>query len=321
MRHLHRFIFIPLLLLAACLHPATMRALELPPGCAAWGHLPLTVAVDESAVDYRSDVNRGMKAWNEAMHRPAFVWAYVAQAEPDVIVAVGPMHHRLERGYAAAACANGHVLSTVVLKPGLDVGAVTTYATHELGHVLGLGHAPNEHSVMHATIEADLLGQWDDEHAPQFYRILPNDARLAVALHTEDFASADESVKPPPEGGVIIQAQPATPVDPWAEFGAGHYVMGLVLLLIAALSLAKKVVPSLFSSDYAGAATAFLGSFLGALATNGATALSWGGMKAAFVVAVLAMGGYSVLWRKLLKPALKALADKLGVTWASKVLS
>jgi hypothetical protein len=111
--------------------------------------------------------------------------------------------------------------------------------------------------------------------------------------------------------------------DAWAAFGAGHYALGVASLLLVALVLVRKVEPRLFASDLAGAATALLSSFLAGLITALSTGapLGWGMTKASFTIAVLAMGGYSVCWRKLLKPALRWVADEIGWEALAKALA
>ena len=171
--------------LTGCLRPSIQRTLELPESCRSWGRLPLTIALDESAEGYRRDINRAMKAWDAALGRPAFIWAYVTGAQPDVIVAKGPTRTPYMAAYTASECRNGAVLSAVLMRPFMDTSEATAFATHELGHVLGLGHSTNQQSVMQAVIDAELLGQWDDYHQPKTYRVTEADARLARALHQE----------------------------------------------------------------------------------------------------------------------------------------
>lgn len=308
-----RLLFLLLLFALASCSFAMPRTLTLPEGCTSWGKLPLTVAVDESAEAYRSDVNRGMEAWNDAMHQSAFVWAYVEQAEPDVIVAIGPMHRPSERGYQSAACARGHVLSTVVLEAGLDAGAISTYATHELGHALGLGHATSEQSIMHATIEADLMGAWDDDHPAKWYRILPGDARLAAALHAEHVASVTEVDAGPASGvGTSPSIDPGT--DPGgtvtsvlnaAKGGQWRLLAGLLLSLLvwAARRWGASTIPWL-KTDRGGATLVLALALLGGVAATlaGDQPFAWGLLLNSLSMAFTAAGGFAIV-KKILAPS------------------
>jgi hypothetical protein len=309
-------LYLALLLLTSCSF-AVQRTLELPEGCTSWGRLPLSVAIDESAVEYRDDVNRGMKAWNDAMGRPAFTWVYVDEVAPDVIVVAGPTGKVREKGHTGSECRGARVLSAVLLAPALDASAATAFATHELGHVLGLGHASNESSVMHATIDVDLMGQWDDDHAPKLYRITETDARLANLLHSRGSSALEAAADDDPGTASGIGTSPSAPdIDKDAAGFAssmlsavksGQWRLLAGLLLIALVWAARKwgagVMPWL-KTDRGGAFLVLLLAELGGLATTlaGDAPFTWGTLVNSLSMAFTAAGGFTVI-KKLLAPS------------------
>jgi hypothetical protein len=304
---------------ASCSRPS-LRTLPLPAGCDSWEPLPMTVSLDPSASDYRDEVNHAMKSWNAAMGRAAFVWSYVDETPADVLIAQGQLYGNV-RGVGPSFCHDSHVSAVVILSQGLDTLQATAFAAHELGHTLGLGHSPVRSSIMFPLVDVSLMGDWDSQVAQ---RILPSDARIARALHStrDTYAIAVQDAGPDNGIGTSPSISEPMPADAWSAFGAGHYALGVTLALMAALVLLRRIVPALFASDLAGAATAFGVSLLGAMASSLSTGVpfGWGMVSAAFTVAVLAMGGYSVAWKKLLKPALRWAAVKFDIGWLSKAL-
>src|SRR5574343_155164 len=85
---------------------------------------------------------------------------------------------------------------------------------------------------------------------------------------------------------------------------SGNYWLVASLVLIAVLWAVRKVRPSWFATDLVGTATAFGFALLGALAASfGAGAgVSATLFVAAFKVGLGAVGGFSVLWKKVILP-------------------
>lgn len=154
----------------------------------------------------------------------------------------------------------------------------------------------------------------------------PNIAAVHLAAASPspaDAGQADVVVPGPKDNGVIItKAVVAVPVDPtqdapgwvaaWlAGVKGGNYWWAAASLLMAAMLVVRKIKPSLFDSDIAGTTFTFGLSFLGAILTSGIAkkAPDASVLKAAFYVALMAAGGWSVLWKRFALPLLQ----KIGV--------
>lgn len=314
-----------LLSTSACV-AAAPRTLSLPEGCTAWAALPMTVDVDPSAAGYRSQVNAAMKSWDRALARPAFVWNHVEETPADVLVAAGHVPGRA-RGVAPSFCYEGRQNALVMLDPGLDDLEATAFAAHELGHTLGLGHSPVHASIMFPTIDASLMGDWDEQTAQT---ILPTDARLALALHvTGPFALAPDDAGPAgaraedagidagPDNGIVtspsVAGLPDLDKDPGgfaahllAAARGGQWRVLAALMLVAVVWLARRfgarAVPWL-ATDRGGVLLVLLLALVGGVATALAdsAAISFGLLVNSVSMALTAAGGWAMV-KKLLAP-------------------
>jgi hypothetical protein len=100
-----------------------------------------------NATGYPLAERDAMRAWNGAGARIRLVPA-ASRAEADVLIRYGPVHDQGEStvGYAPGG-------STVELARGLGRVVATAIATHELGHVLGLGHETRGCTVMAPVVD------------------------------------------------------------------------------------------------------------------------------------------------------------------------
>lgn len=151
----------------------------------------------------------------------------------------------------------------------------------------------------------------------------PSGPPLALAALHHDGARlpgsvARASLEVPPiagdAGAATIAPAPAstdetlkTAGDAWGAFHAGRWAYGCALALMLALMLVRRLAPSLFEGDMRGTVTALSTAFLGALVTGLSTGapLGWNMLQSAFTVGVLAVGGYSVIWKRLVRPLME----------------
>lgn len=180
-------IFLCLVMVSGCAARSS-RVLVQSNGCPAWRavHLPLKVALDESAKGYRGPVNKAMNDWNSAMGRQAFVWVYAPGVAADILVTTGPVQDHAEA--AARLCHAGRMTHTLTMSPFFDDWAFYRFTQHAFGHALGVGHSTIEASVMRDTLDVDLMsetsggGEWDSPLPPMYF-VTRGDAALANALH------------------------------------------------------------------------------------------------------------------------------------------
>lgn len=166
---------------AACAPPPSL-VLATPPPCTSWGRLPLTVAIDPSARDYRFAVRHAEYSWTSALGRPAFAIEDLERA--DVVVQIGAVPNDIANAVMTESrCRNGRIVTELYLAPALDDLAAAAFAAHGLGHALGLAHSTNLQSVMQHQLNVGLMGPWDDEHPVPLYRVTETDADVALQLH------------------------------------------------------------------------------------------------------------------------------------------
>lgn len=111
-----------------------------------------------------------------------------------------------------------------------------------------------------------------------------------------------------------LGTSPSVPASPdWLLKAAGVLVLGLGLL--------RKAQPAFFAKDGVGAATGFAVAmaYTVAEAISRGKPMAWGLAKDGFTLAVVAWGGYSVVYRKLLRPLLGKLCDALGWPWPASI--
>lgn len=106
-----------------------------------------------NATGYSANLRDAMWAWNGAEASIRLVAAPARQGA-DVVVRYGVTS---EQGSAPVGYNGGR--STVILARGLGSAAASALATHELGHVLGLGHETRACSVMTPVIEIGTASQ------------------------------------------------------------------------------------------------------------------------------------------------------------------
>ena len=100
----------------------------------------------------------------------------------------------------------------------------------------------------------------------------------------------------------------------------GRIALAIVLGLMGVVWALRSYKPAWFGGDVRGAALAMAAALIEALGLalyNGAT-LSAGLVKAALLSAVLAMGGWSGVWKRLLQPALAWVASAWKQARASR---
>lgn len=132
---------------------------------------------------------------------------------------------------------------------------------------------------------------------------------LAVPAPEPEVAPAAETQPEPADGLSTSPSEPALPAN-------STWLAQTALALVFGLQLLKKAVPRLFSGDGIGFVTALVASQLTVFteALSRGESPSWALAKQAFVLGVLAAGGYTVAWRRGLKPLLqKGVVKVLGI--------
>ena len=137
-----------------------------------------TIAV-WNATTYQQPVRDAMRAWNGAGARIRLV-AAPSEREADLVVRSGNARKLGESvvGYSPDG-------STTLLPRGLGRLAATALATHELGHVLGLGHESRRCSVMAPVVNFGPGSRCGIAACREVWRCLlrPNDVAGARALY------------------------------------------------------------------------------------------------------------------------------------------
>jgi hypothetical protein len=146
----------------------------------AWPSSKITYWV--RAADYRDDVRAAARYWNRA--RVGIVFRE-AQSAASADVVVDYWDNRC--GGAAYAGFLRRRQNQVVLGTGCNSdGLVTLMATHELGHVLGLGHENRKCAIMNPVFDSSGTPNHCNHHALSYWLSSPlraDDLRGARALY------------------------------------------------------------------------------------------------------------------------------------------
>jgi predicted Zn-dependent protease len=135
---------------------------------------------------YRLPVKQAMQAWSSAGAAIRLVPAPSREGADVLVSYAAPpaAQGRAEIGYARRG-------SHVWLSPGLDRRESIAIATHELGHVLGLGHETAVCALMNPVIDSGSAATCKLGACPSVWRCLiqPDDARGLQLLYGREPAS------------------------------------------------------------------------------------------------------------------------------------
>jgi hypothetical protein len=166
----------------------------------------------------------------------------------------------------------------------------------------GLGTSPSQPANGLGTSPSDPVGV-----------MLPGELDLGVrSAHadvTPDVGSTGKPAEPIP-APALLEHKPLAPTTPdWLAMSAGWILVGLAAL--------RKMKPKLFESDGFGflLSIVFSAGYTVIEGLSRSEGVSFGTVKAALIMAVLASGGYSVLWKRGIKLVLLWALGKAAKRW------